>query len=73
MEALARACGREPHATNHQTWVSTDPSVRTRLPIPHHTTDLNKYTAQAMLDVLEDDLDRLAAQLKSKRGENGHG
>jgi hypothetical protein len=76
LERLARAVGREPRAGSHQTWVYKDNSTAPPLPIPHPSKDINRFTAQAILDVLDDDLDRIEKTMTPTNPnpeDNGHG
>ncbi len=60
IESLARALGRVKHKRGSEpTWVNpSDPALRP-ISIPHHSRDLNKFTARAILDQLERDVELL--------------
>ena len=60
LESLARALGRVPSKRGkHQTWVNQTFDDLRPLSIPRHgSKDLNKYTANNILDQLELDLDK---------------
>ena len=65
METLARALGRKLHSRGSEpNWVSSVfPDLRP-LSIPHHGGhDLNKFTARAILDQLENDIERFEKQV----------
>lgn len=60
LEDLAKALGRKRHPRGKEpTWVSEELPGRPPLSIPGHPGDLNKHTARAILDQLEEDLDEL--------------
>ena len=71
VESLAKSLGRVLHPRGKEpTWVSKQfPSLRP-LSIPHHSTDLNRYTAGNILDQLEEDLERFEERIKDF-GEGG--
>jgi hypothetical protein len=60
IEALAAALGRIRHQRGKEpTWINPDfPRLRP-VSIPHHSKDLNRFTAQSILDQLEPDLEAL--------------
>ena len=60
VESLAQALGRRKDARGKEpTWVNPGfPRLRP-LAIPHHSSDLNKFTARGILDQLEEDLEAL--------------
>jgi hypothetical protein len=60
LESLARALGRVPSKRGkHQTWVNQTFDDLRPLSIPRHgSKDLNKYTANDILDQLELDIDK---------------
>ncbi len=63
LESLAKALGRKLHPRGKEpTWVSEELPERPRLSIPGHPGDLNRHTAKAILDQLEEDLDELEAK-----------
>jgi hypothetical protein len=66
LESLAKSLGKTLHGRkgSEPTWVDIEHSQIRPLSIPHHNTDLNKYTAQAVLDRLETDLDLLESLFK---------
>lgn len=60
LQSLAKRIGRKRHPRGKEpTWVFENPTGRNPLSIPNHPGDLNKFTAKAILDVLEEDLDYL--------------
>jgi uracil-DNA glycosylase len=60
LERIARMVGRIPCARGREpTWVNMDRREWRPLSIPHHSK-LNKNTARSILDMLEDDLDKLS-------------
>jgi hypothetical protein len=60
LEELARAVGRKRHARGKEpTWVSTLLPNARPLSIPNHPGDLNRFTARAILDQLDADIDVL--------------
>ena len=62
LESLAQALGRERHPRGSEpTWVSTVLPGARPLTIPHHSRDLNRFTAKSILEQLEVDLDDLEA------------
>jgi hypothetical protein len=59
LESLAKACGRIRHRRGKEpTWINPDIPTLWPLSIPHHR-ELNRFTAQSILDQLEGDLDTL--------------
>jgi hypothetical protein len=62
LETLARALGRVPSKRGkHQTWVHQTFPDLCPLSIPHHgSKDLNRITANKILDQLEIDIDKFA-------------
>ena len=60
LESLARALGRVPSKRGkHQTWVNQTFTDLYPLTIPRHgSKDLNKYTANSILDQLELDIEK---------------
>jgi hypothetical protein len=71
VEALAKALGRvhDKRRGKEPTWVNRDfPGLRP-LTIPHHSTDLNKYTAGSILDQLEGDIEKIEESLEKLTGE----
>lgn len=70
MERLAVACGRGLHTGRGKepTWVSKYfPKLLRPLGIPHHSKELNPYTAASILDQLETDLDAIEESLQAQR------
>ena len=61
LESLARALGRVPSKRGkHQTWVNQTFDDLRPLSIPRHgSKDLNKFTANDILDKLELDIEKL--------------
>lgn len=60
LEAIAKALGKERDPRGKEpTWVNKEWSEQRPLSIPSHPRDLNKYTAKAILDRLEQDLDEM--------------
>lgn len=60
LERLAKAVGRRRHKRGSEpTWVSEVLPDSYPLTIPHHSKDLNRFTARNILDHLEGDLDIL--------------
>lgn len=70
MEAIARSLGRKQHDRGKEpTWINeVFPDLRP-VSIPHHASDLNRFTAQSILDQLEQDLKRLEESASSSYGE----
>jgi hypothetical protein len=66
VEALAKALGRvrEKKRGKEPTWVNRDIPELRPLSIPHHSTDLNKYTAGSILDQLEGDIEKMGEALE---------
>ena len=65
LESLAKACGRVLHKRGKEpTWINPDIQKIRPLSIPHHG-ELNKFTAQSILDQLELDLDILENQIQT--------
>lgn len=65
VEMLAKALGRVRNHTRGKepTWVNKEfPELRP-LSIPHHSTDLNRFTAANILDQLEGDIVRFEETL----------
>jgi hypothetical protein len=72
LEALARALGRSRVKRGKEpTWENKEIAGLRPLTIPHHSTELNKYTADSILDQLEGDIERIEEELRkvSKGGE----
>ena len=62
LERLARAVGRRQHPRGKEpTWISTVLPHARPLSIPRHAGDLNRFTARAILDQLDADIDALEA------------
>ncbi len=60
LEQMARALGRKRHPRGKEpTWISTVLAHARPLSIPSHPGDLNRFTAKAILDQLEWDIDAL--------------
>ncbi len=60
MEALAKGLGRALHSRGTEpTWVSERFPNHPPVSIPHHSRELNRFTARTILDQLERDLERL--------------
>lgn len=74
VEALAKALGRvhDRKSSKEPTWINRDFRELRPLRIPHHSTDLNKYTAGSILDQLEGDIEKIEEVLKkaNKGGES---
>ena len=70
MEGLAQALGRKRHKRGKEpTWISEKFTDLRPVTIPHHSRDLNRFTALHILDQLEDDLDRYETEAtKKERG-----
>jgi hypothetical protein len=63
IEALAVALGRVRHKRGSEpTWVNESYPHLRPVSIPHHTRDLNRFTARAILRQLEEDLAALEAE-----------
>lgn len=63
LESLAKACGRIRHKRGREpNWVNQDYRQLRPLSIPRHR-ELNKFTAQSILDQLEIDLDTIEKNL----------
>lgn len=59
LEAIAKALGRKVGPSGkHPMWV-TDRAGSRPISIPHHTVDLNRFTARRILDQLEADIDEI--------------
>jgi HicA toxin of bacterial toxin-antitoxin, len=60
LESLAKALGRVPSKRGkHRTWINqVFPDLRPLSIHPHGSKDLNKYTANSILDQLELDIDK---------------
>jgi hypothetical protein len=70
LEEFAKALGRTRHRRGKEpTWISESFSDLRPVSIPHHSKDLNKYTAQSILDHLEYDLERLETVTHPGNGE----
>ena len=70
LEAVARALGRVRHKRGKEpTWVNENMPELRPLTIPHHSTDLNRFTAASILDQLEGDIDRIEETLKKSKRE----
>ncbi len=66
LESLAKKLGRVLYKRGKEpTWVSEQFPELSPLSIPHHSKDVNKYTAGGILDQLELDLERWEEVLKS--------
>jgi hypothetical protein len=72
LQSLARRLlrDRDPSRGKHRMWLST---VRRAWPIaiPDHPGDLNRFTAQGILDVLEEDLEYFERTCEEEFGEEG--
>ena len=66
LESFAQDLGRKRSPRGSEpTWVSVPfPDLRP-LSIPHHSSDLNKFTAGSILDQLEEDIERWERHLES--------
>ena len=63
LESLAKACGRiRKKRGSEPTWINQDLPQLRPLSIPHHK-ELNRFTAQSILDQIEIDLDALEEAL----------
>jgi hypothetical protein len=71
LESLAKALGRtRAKRGSEPTWVSTPfPDLRP-LSIPHHSKEVNRFTAESILDQLEGDADAWQQQLESGGNSN---
>ena len=70
MEKFAKACGRIQHKKRRgePTWVSKYfPKLLRPLSIPHHSVELNRFTAENILDQLEMDLDAIEESLQARK------
>lgn len=64
LERLARQLGRRRHARGKEpTWVSDLLPDARPISIPNHPGDLNRFTARVILDLLEEDAERISEQL----------
>ena len=71
LEGLAKGLGRfhDKKRGKEPTWVNRDfPELRP-LSIPHHSTDLNRFTAGGILDQLEGDIEKIEEALEKSLGE----
>jgi predicted RNA binding protein YcfA (HicA-like mRNA interferase family) len=60
IEALAKALGRVRHKRGSEpAWINPEHPHLRPVSIPHHSQDLNKFTARAILKQLEEDLEAL--------------
>ena len=75
LESLARAFSRELHSRGSEpNWVSTVFHDLRPISIPHHGgKDLNKFTARAILDQLENDIERFERQITDAYESDGDG
>ena len=65
MQGHARSLGRIPENRGKEpTWINPNFPALRPLSIPHHSKGLNRFTAQSILDQLEEDLDRWKEYLK---------
>lgn len=73
LEVLARALGRELHSRGSEpNWVSNVFRDLSPVSIPHHgNKDLNKFTARAILDQLENDVERFEELMADSNESNG--
>ena len=71
IESLARACGRNPSKRGKEpTWINKEFQQLRPLSIPHHG-EVNRFTAQSILDQLEVDLDTWENFLKTSEAKEG--
>jgi hypothetical protein len=69
LEGLAKALGRRRESRGKEpTWV-TDRADTRPITIPHHTPDLNRFTAQHILDQLEADIDQIEGYGNEESGD----
>lgn len=61
LESLASSLGKIQYDRGKEpTWIDPEHSNLRPLSIPHHAKELNRFTAQGILDRLESDLDTLS-------------
>ena len=72
VETLAKAVGRVRHHTRGKepTWISKEFKELRPLSIPHHSADLNRFTAASILDQLEGDIEKYEETLETEREAN---
>lgn len=64
LESFAKRLGRfRDDRGKEPTWVNEQFPTLRPLSIPHHSTDLNKNTARAMLDQLQEDIEKWEEEL----------
>lgn len=67
LESLASALGKVRHKRGKEpTWVDLEHPKLNPLSIPHHSKELNRFTAQAILDQLENDLEIIESLYSNK-------
>jgi hypothetical protein len=63
IESLAKSLGRKRHKRGSEpTWINESFRHLRPVSIPHHSTELNRFTARAILDQLEADLEAWEAE-----------
>lgn len=68
LESFAKALGREPEKRGkHPTYVSSILQNSRPITIPHHSKNLKKWTANSILDQLEQDLFTLEQMFNPRR------
>lgn len=74
MEKFAGQVGRKNLAQRGKEPTYMNEHLPDRLPlsIPHHSKPLKRGTAHNILDILEQDIDELEANLQNQIGGNGH-
>jgi hypothetical protein len=74
LESLAQKLGRVPFKRGSEpTWVSSNfPDKLYPLSIPHHSGDLNKFTARSIIEQLELDIEQWELVIEEEK-DNGEG
>ncbi len=71
MEKFAKALGRKKSKVGKEpTWINEKFPNLPPVSIPHHSVDLNRFTAGGILDQLENDLEKLEMEEKRKDKED---
>jgi hypothetical protein len=72
LEDIAKSLGRKRHKRGKEpTWINEQfPNLRP-LSIPHHSTDLNRFTARSILEQLEVDIEYWEEFVEASEVEGG--